>query len=65
MRNRNSDYWEKFSKTGNIFDYLNYTACTAEDCTQLLSRENKEGGYNNDRDGCAGDGFTSNAYWGL
>jgi hypothetical protein len=24
-------YWEQFEKTGNISDYLNYTACTSED----------------------------------
>lgn len=63
MRN-NYDYWEKFAKTGNIFDYLNYTACTAED-SQLLSRVNKEGGLSNDNDSCAGDGAAGHAYWGL
>ena len=25
------DYWEQFVRTGNISDYLNYTACTRED----------------------------------
>ncbi|BCN32312.1 hypothetical protein [Anaeromicropila herbilytica] len=24
-------YWQQFEKTGNISDYLNYTACTSED----------------------------------
>ena len=24
------DYWERFSETGSIIDYLNYTACTSE-----------------------------------
>ncbi len=62
---KNKDYWERFAKTGNIFDYLNYTACTAEDCTQLLSGENKEGGYSDDGNLSDGDGLIDHAYWGL
>lgn len=25
------DKWDKFTKTGSIFDYLEYTACASED----------------------------------
>lgn len=27
----NNEKWEKFTKTGSIFDYLEYTACEGED----------------------------------
>lgn len=30
MKKRES-YWRRFEKTGDIRDYLNYTACTRED----------------------------------
>ncbi len=62
---KNNDYWERFAKTGNILDYLNYTACTAEESNQLLTKESEEGGY---RDGSGlsdGDGPIDHAYWGL
>ncbi len=62
---KNYEYWEKFAKTGDILDYLNYTACTAEDLTQLLSREIKEGGYSDDSNLCDGDGLIDHANWGL
>ncbi|BCJ93153.1 hypothetical protein acsn021_07220 [Anaerocolumna cellulosilytica] len=62
---KNHDSWEKFAKSGNIFDYLSYIACTVEDCSQLLSRDNKEGGECNANDGCDGDGFVGHAHWGL
>lgn len=39
-----SEYWDKFSKTGNIFDYLNYTACTLESSTESDLENNEEGG---------------------
>lgn len=45
-------YWEQFEKTGNISDYLNYTACTNEEaylnhkdeivCTEAVEKENCE-----------------------
>jgi len=62
---RNKNYWERFEKTGNILDYLNYTACTAEELNQLLSIENKEGGNNDDSSLSNRDGFIDHAYWGL
>lgn len=39
-----SEYWDKFSKTGNVFDYLNYTACTLENSTESDLENNEEGG---------------------
>lgn len=62
---RNYDYWEKFAKTGNILDYLNYTACTAEELNQLLSIADEEGGNSDDGSLSDGDGFIDHAYWGL
>lgn len=52
----NQDYWEKFIQTGNIFDYLNYTACTREDSYIQAVDQVEEGGYgsgsdNSDRNG--------------
>ncbi|MFU0827170.1 MAG: DUF4240 domain-containing protein [Lachnoclostridium sp.] len=62
---RNEKYWERFEKTGNIMDYLNYTACTAEELHQLLSVDIKEGGDNDDNSLSNGDGFIGHAYRGL
>ncbi len=62
---RNKDYWEKFTKTGNILDYLNYTACTSEELNQLLSINIKEGEYSDDSSLSDGNGFIDHAYWGL
>ncbi len=62
---KNKDYWERFAKTGNILDYLNYTACTVEELNQLLSIDNKEGGYNDDSNLSDGDSLIDHAYWGL
>ncbi len=63
MRNKND--WERFEKTGNILDYLNYTACTVEELNQLLSIDNKEGGNSDDSSLINRDGFIDHAYWGL
>ena len=62
---RNNDYWEKFTKTGDILDYLNYTACTAEELNQLLSINIEEGEYGDDSSLSDGDGFIDHAYWGF
>ena len=53
------DYWEKFVKTGNVYDYLNYTACTRQDKYGQMTGSYKEGGaksgdYNSDRNGPEG-----------
>lgn len=61
----NLEYWEKFEKTGSISDYLNYTACTVEDCTRHFVNEIKEGVFNSDRNDCDGNRIISNAHWGL
>jgi hypothetical protein len=59
------DCWKKFEETGNISDYLNYTACTAEDCSRHIVNENREGGLGCDNINCDRNGFISNANWGL
>lgn len=43
-------YWKRFEKTGDVRDYLNYTACTAETFSE---DEVEEDGWNNhhERDG--------------
>ncbi|NMB42864.1 MAG: hypothetical protein GX995_01875 [Clostridiales bacterium] len=53
------DYWEKFVKTGNVYDYLNYTACTRQDKYGQMTGSYKEGepksgDYNSDRNGPEG-----------
>lgn len=48
-------YWETFTKTGNVMDYLNYTACTREGA-ELLSTEERDAGYSEtDRNRTYGD----------
>jgi hypothetical protein len=59
------DYWERFAKTGNVYDYLNYIACTSEDSTQQSVKEYKEGGYIGDSSSCNGDSSICHADWGL
>lgn len=44
------DYWEKFLKTGNVYDYLNYTACSLEDSTGYIVEKNDKGGYSDNND---------------
>ena len=63
MKMRNNDSWEKFAKSGNIYDYLSYIACTVEDFTQLLSRESEEGEYLSDNNTGVRDGSISHANW--
>lgn len=58
-------YWERFEKTGNINDYLSYTACTTEDYVMHIEKENREGGHNGDSINCDGNGIISNTHWGL
>lgn len=53
------DYWEKFVKSGNVYDYLNYTACTRQDQYGQMTNSIKEGepisgDYNSDRNGPEG-----------
>ena len=57
----NSYYWDLFQQSGNIMDYLHYTACTDED---IQSKQYQEGmhGESCDRDG---DGISSHASWRL
>lgn len=62
---RNQEYWKRFEKTGYISDYLNYTACTAEDCTRQIANEVEEGGFRGGRIDCDGNGIISNANWRL
>jgi hypothetical protein len=60
---KNQEFWERFEKTGNILDYLNYTACTSEECSKYKSPEKEEGGYSGDRFNYGGDGIVSHANW--
>lgn len=50
-------YWKRFEKTGDVRDYLNYTACTRE---TFPEDEVKDDDWNNhrERDGafCHADG---------
>ncbi len=40
----NSYLWKQFEASGNITDYLKYTACTSEDEGQYKTKEGKRGG---------------------
>ncbi|MDF2586877.1 MAG: hypothetical protein K0S41_718 [Anaerocolumna sp.] len=60
---KNINYWDRFAKTGNISDYLNYIACTSEESTQYIAKENEEGGYRGDSITCDGDSLISHANW--
>ncbi len=53
-------YWDIFVSTGNIKDYLNYTACTRQDeygqMTDITKEGEPSGGdYYSDRYGPEGD----------
>lgn len=53
-------YWDIFVSTGNIKDYLNYTACTRQDEHGQMTGSTEEGepssvDYYGDRDGPEGD----------
>lgn len=61
----NLGYWERFEKTGNINDYLNYIACTCEDLNSSVLNKNEEGGCISDSIICNRDGFVGHADWGL
>ncbi|HHT97545.1 MAG TPA: hypothetical protein GXZ90_06595 [Clostridiales bacterium] len=65
MKNRGT--WKQFERTGDILDYLNYTACTCETSTNTEQgyNANKVGDYNVDVDSSDRNGFISHANWGL
>lgn len=45
----NLDFWDQFSKTGSVHDYLKYTACTLEYSAEQeidISREGRNSGDN-------------------
>ena len=44
----NSYLWKQFETSGNINDYLKYTACTSEEDKQPTSKEGKRGGSTSD-----------------
>lgn len=58
---RNNEYWERFAKSGNIYDYLSYIACTVERGMENYCGNKREGGSLNDGIGCDGDGSFSHA----
>lgn len=63
IRMKNNDSWNKFTKSGNIYDYLSYIACTVEDFTGLLIKESKEGEYLSDNNTGTRDGSIGHANW--
>ena len=58
----NSFYWKEFEKTGNITDYLSYTACTSEESQHNNKKEGEHGGETNNRHR---NGISLHAHWGL
>lgn len=58
---RNNEHWEKFARSGNIYDYLSYIACTVERGMDKKNGDKKEGGSLNDNIGCDGNGSFSHA----
>lgn len=40
----NSNLWKQFEVTGDITDYLKYTACTEEDRRAYTTKEGERGG---------------------
>lgn len=38
-------YWKRFEKTGDVRDYLNYTACTREMFLEDEERDNDRDNY--------------------
>lgn len=61
----NLDYWERFERTGNIKDYLNYIACTSEESMVQQANRIEEGGCLRDSIISNRNGFISHANWGL
>lgn len=62
---KNSECWEKFTRTGSISDYLNYTACTIENLTGYTAREKEEGGFSGSRNDGDRTGIIGDAHWGI
>lgn len=61
---KNDEYWKQFEKTGDVLDYLNYTACTCEETmlyTSLAINESKEGDYYADINYGDRNGFVGHA----
>ena len=56
------EYWEKFIKTGNVYDYLNYTACSLETSEGFVIEESSKGGYGDNND-FNRDSINSHADW--
>lgn len=59
-------YWENFVKTGRIYDYLNYIACTRDENMEdyeSTAKGTEEGGFSAGIDGRDGDGTVSHADW--
>lgn len=57
----NSEYWDKFARSGNINDYLSYIACTVERGMDKRNGNKKAGDSPNDNHGCDGNGAFSHA----
>ncbi len=55
-------YWERFAKTGNVLDYLNYIVCKEK---KDGIEDSKEGEKIGDSISCNGNGAISHANWGI
>lgn len=65
----NKIYWEQFSQTGDIGDYLNYTACAKEDQEEYLTlteqRNDKEVVFDDKIIDCYRNGISNHAHRGI
>jgi len=63
---KNVEFWNQFIQTGNIKDYLNYSACTSEESTSGVSlnvERKKEGGFCVGTNYRSGNGSVGHADW--
>ncbi len=58
---QNKEHWERFAKSGNIYDYLSYIACTVEKGMEMRNGSKREDGSLDDGIGCDGNGSFSHA----
>ena len=52
---RQEGYWRRFEKTGDVMDYLNYTACTRESFPEEEEVEDDDWDAHPDRGGYVGN----------
>ena len=51
---RQEGYWRRFEKTGDVMDYLNYTACTRESFPEDEEVEDDDWDAHRELDGSVG-----------